>query len=72
MHDPDEAEIALIRAAAGATLEPRVWSYAWPVLVICGELFVVDYQTGSATSWQIWRDFADYVDLAISVGGRSE
>lgn len=43
-----EAEIALIRAAARATLEPPAWRYAWPVLVISGELFVVDYQTGSA------------------------
>jgi hypothetical protein len=33
---------------ARAAPAPRAWRYAWPVLVISGELFVVDYQTGSA------------------------
>ncbi len=45
---PHEYEIALIRAAGGHTPPPPPWRYAWPVLVISGELFVVDYQTGSA------------------------
>jgi hypothetical protein len=58
---PYEAELAVIRAAARTTPEPPAWRYAWPVLVISGELFVVDYQVGSAnvvpTDWGriIWH-----------------
>jgi hypothetical protein len=45
---PNEAEMALLRAAAGARPDPPAWRYTWPVLVISGELFVVDYLTGTA------------------------
>ena len=42
-----ELEVALLRAAARVDPEPRRWTYAWPILVISGELFVVDYLSGA-------------------------
>jgi len=46
---PYAAEAAVLRAMARSTPEPPAFRYAWPVLVISGELFIVDYLTGSAT-----------------------
>lgn len=42
-----ELEVALLRAAAMADPGLRRWTYAWPILVISGELFVIDYMSGS-------------------------